>query len=122
MRFESGKYLLAIIFSLGFFACSHKKNYEVKKPDPFLDRQKMAEMLMDIQIFEAGINARRMGSDSTNESMASFYKLVYKKHGVSDSIFRANYNYYLSNPVELDSVYAKTLELLSVEDLKTHKK
>lgn len=80
-------------------------NKNILKPDPFFDRNKMAAILTDIQIAEAGINQIGLPADSLNKSMLWHYDFVFKKHNVTEKQFVENYDFYLQEPADLDSVY-----------------
>jgi hypothetical protein len=96
-------YKYALIASVFFtIACQQDNSL---KPNPFFDRDKMAAILTDIQIVEAGINQQGLVIDSINKSMLWHYEYVYKKHNITEKQFNDNYTYYLEEPIQLDSVY-----------------
>lgn len=90
------------------------------KPNPFFDRNKMAIILTDIQIAEAGINQQGLVMDSLNKSMLWHYEYVYKKHNITEKQFNDNYTYYLEEPVQLDSVYSDVIK--NIAELRLKKK
>lgn len=83
-------------------SCSQKNNL---KPDPFFDRKKMADILTDIQIAEAGVYQIGLPTDSLNKSMLWHYDFIFKKNNITENQFIENYNFYLQEPADLDSVY-----------------
>lgn len=90
------------------------------KPTPFFDRTKMATILTDIQIAEAGINQHGLVIDSLNKSMHWHYDYIYKKNQVTEKEFQDNYTYYLEEPNLLDSVYNDVLS--NIANLRLNKK
>lgn len=100
--------LIALVITT--IGCSQNNNL---KPDPFFDRKKMSDILTDIQIAEAGVNQIGLISDSLNKSMLWHYDFVYKKHNVTEKQFAENYDFYLQEPADLDSVYADVLNNLA---------
>lgn len=100
--------LIALVITT--IGCNQNNNL---KPDPFFDRKKMSDILTDIQIAEAGVNQIGLISDSLNKSMLWHYDFVYKKHSVTEKQFVENYDFYLQEPADLDSVYADVLNNLA---------
>ncbi|MCF8428883.1 MAG: DUF4296 domain-containing protein [Bacteroidia bacterium] len=90
------------------------------KPNPFFDRNKMANILTDIQIAEAGINQQGLVIDSLNKSMLWHYEYVYKKNNITEKQFNDNYTYYLEEPELLDSVYNDVIK--NIAKLRIEKK
>jgi hypothetical protein len=90
------------------------------KPNPFFDRTKMANILTDIQIAEAGVNQQGFLIDSLNKSMLWHYEYVYKKNNITEKQFNDNYTYYLEEPQLLDSVYNDVIK--NITQLRLEKK
>jgi hypothetical protein len=100
--------LIALVITT--FGCNQNNNL---KPNPFFDRKMMGNLLTDIQIAEAGVNQIGLISDSLSKSMLWHYDFVFKKYNVSEKQFVANYDFYLQEPSDLDSVYADVLNNLT---------
>ncbi|MBJ7427961.1 MAG: DUF4296 domain-containing protein [Bacteroidia bacterium] len=100
--------LIALVITT--IGCNQNNNL---KPDPFFDRKKMGDILTDIQIMEAGVNQIGLITDSLNKSMLWHYDFVYKKHNITEKQFTENYDFYLQEPAELDSVYVDVLNNLA---------
>lgn len=94
-------------------ACSAPIQNVLPEPTPKLSRTQMAEIIADIQIAEAGIQLQNLPFDSMNGSYAAYYEFIYKKHNIDSSVFQNNYQYYLGNPVEMDSVYQEVITILT---------
>ncbi len=73
----------------------------------------MALIIADIQIAEAGVQLQNLPFDSMNASYAAYYDFVYKKYNIDSIVFENNYQYYLGNPVEMDSVYQEVITILT---------
>ncbi len=95
--------LIALVISIS--ACAQTET----KPNPFFDRKQMAEVLTDVHLAEAKVNALVLSGDTLNKTMLAHYDFIYKKHKINEKEFKDNYTYYLENPVLLDSVYADVL-------------
>jgi len=100
--------LIALVITT--IGCNQNNNL---KPDPFFDRKKMGDILTDIQIMEAGVNQIGLITDSLNKSMLWHYDFVYKKHNITEKQFTENYDFYLQEPADLDSVYVDVLNNLA---------
>ncbi|MFA9212670.1 MAG: DUF4296 domain-containing protein [Candidatus Methylacidiphilales bacterium] len=100
--------LIALVITT--IGCNQNNNL---KPDPFFDRKKMGDILTDIQIMEAGVNQIGLITDSLNKSMLWHYDFVYKKHNITEKQFTENYDFYLQEPADLDSIYVDVLNNLA---------
>ncbi|MES2654518.1 MAG: DUF4296 domain-containing protein [Bacteroidota bacterium] len=95
--------LIALVISIS--ACAQTET----KPSPFFDRKQMGDIITDVHLAEAKVNALVLSGDTLNKTMLAHYDFIYKKHNITEKAFKDNYNYYLENPVLLDSVYADVL-------------
>lgn len=95
--------LIALVISIS--ACAETET----KPSPFFDRKKMGDIITDVQLAEAKVNALVLSGDTLNKTMLAHYDFIYKKHNITEKEFKDNYNYYLENPVLLDSIYGDVL-------------
>ena len=91
-------------------ACSYNNQ---TKPNPFFERKKMAEILTDISIAEAGVNQSVVNKDSFEVPLKTYHDFIYKKYSTNQKEFKANYTYYIENPVLLDSVYSDVMNNLT---------
>jgi len=106
------KYLVLFLFLLTV-ACSSPIQNLMPEPSPKLSRIQMAEIIADIQIAEAGVQLQNLPFDSMNGSYAAYYAFIFKKHNIDSIVFESNYQYYLGNPVEMDSVYQEVITILT---------
>jgi hypothetical protein len=79
----------------------------------------MAEILADIQLAETGVQMKNLPFDSMNRAYAGYYDFVFSKHQIDSQSFTDNFTYYLSNPIEMDSVYQVTITILSTLESKS---
>lgn len=77
----------------------------------------MTNILFDLHVAEARIE--RMGI--MLDTGAIYYKelqgRILKKHGVSEKAFYRSYDYYLRNVSELDKIYEKVIDSLTVQEV-----
>lgn len=101
-----------LILMLVALSCS-SENISENKPETMISKEKMAAVLADIHIAEAGVNRQMLTSDSTTKLFQMFYGIISKKHDINFKDFLENYEYYLSKPVLMDSIYNKAIEILN---------
>jgi hypothetical protein len=94
-------------------ACTSPIQNLMPEPSPKLSHNQMALIIADIQIAEAGVQLQNLPFDSMNASYAAYYDFVYKKYNIDSIVFENNYQYYLGNPVEMDSVYQEVITILT---------
>lgn len=103
MKFKTGIALLTL-FSVFFSACSEDE----KPPKGTLPEEKMAAILTDIHLAESRVN--RLQLKSLDSSLMIFNRLksdIWKKHKVDTTAYRESYNYYMSHPEQMTTIYEK---------------
>ena len=77
----------------------------------------MTGILFDLHVAEARIE--RMGI--LLDTGAIYYKelqaRIFKKHGVTQQAFYKSYDYYLQNVSELDKIYEKVIDSLTLREV-----
>lgn len=104
------KYSTLFILLL-LFACAPTKNNKI--PDNVLPPDKMVDMMADLHISEMIVRNSPHGGDTNILNALGYNNFVYQKYGVTDSIFKLSYDFYVHNPIMLDSIYAKLITRLS---------
>ncbi len=79
----------------------------------------MAQIIADVQLAETGVQMKNMPFDSMNRAYAGYYDFVFAKHQIDSQSYAQNVAYYLSNPVEMDSVYQAVITILSTLESKS---
>ena len=88
-------------------------------------RAKMAKVLRDIHIAEAwstmaGPDSLRNSSTRRNiDSLAAYYQAILARHELTLDGFSEAYEWYKIHPLELDSVYARVVPMLSELEAKS---
>ena len=93
-------------------ACSSQDS-----PKGIIDQQKMVDIMIDIHLAEAAVQDLRLPHDSASKVYAVQEKYIFKKHGVSDTVFLDSYNYYVKHPDQLELVYAAVIDTLSLRQV-----
>ena len=77
----------------------------------------MTDILFDLHVAEARLE--RMGI--LLDTGAIYYKemqgRIFKKHGVTQQAFYKSYDYYLQNVSELDKIYEKVIDSLTLREV-----
>jgi hypothetical protein len=105
---------LGIILAVFFFSCSPSE----KRPTGILSKDEMTKVLTDFYLKEAKITSLLVGTDSGTAIFKHFRKKYALQSGVPDSAIDISYQYYLARPVELNEIYNRVIDSLS---LKHHK-
>ncbi len=107
--------MIRFIFILSFaiIVLSCKKE---DRPETILSPEQMVEGLIGMYIAEAKINRIPGNRDSLLRAFDHFEGRIFENIGVSDSVFRASYNYYLDRPNQLDEIYAVLIDSLNLRE------
>ncbi len=79
----------------------------------------MAEIIVDMHIAEAGLNASNLSLDTLKSMSAGYDSFIFEKYQIKKEDFEKSYDYYLCVPYELDSVYQNVIELLNAKESKS---
>lgn len=108
------KQFLFLFFIPFLFSCYNENKVVVEKPDPFLDRQTMVEILTDIQIAEGIISHNRKERENTNnEYKDSLYQRLFDQYHISSKVLKENIHYYNVDPSVMEKIYDDVLARLS---------
>jgi len=99
-----------LVLSFVFSGCSSKS-------DPPIGADKMRDLLFDLQAAEAYSNGKFDGDSlgqkaniKNPDTLAYYYAMVFKRHGISQVDFEQAIDWYLRHPDELTAVYAKVID------------
>jgi len=108
---------ILIIFILGaILSCQTKE-----KPKLVLTQAQLSSLLVDIYLAEARTESIPKGRDSTIRYFLPFEQKLLKGRGISDSILKLTYTYYMSNPKELEQVYDSVIDTLVLREQRTNR-
>ncbi len=110
MTLKQLTYLIAISFCIA--ACTNTKE-EIQIPTTVLSKTKMAEVFINMHIYEAAININTLN----NASQGGFTTLrnwdFLKTQNITYAQFNESFKFYASHPELLNDVYQLALEELS---------
>ena len=79
-----------------FFLVSCDSKPKRTPPTVFLTEPQMIDVITDVQIMEATISYKKNVNQKTAYLKTRGYDTLFAHHGITDSIFRENMNYYYS--------------------------
>jgi hypothetical protein len=100
-------------------SCKNDSLNTVSKPKNLLTKNQMAEIIVDMHVAEAGLNASNLSLDSLKNMSAGYDSFIFDKYQIKEEDFEKSYDYYLCIPYELDSVYQNVIELLNAKESKS---
>jgi Domain of unknown function (DUF4296) len=86
-------------------------------PADLLPEKKMTAVLVDIHIAESQIENMGLPHDSALVFFQKQQQQIFKKHQVPADKFFRSYDYYVTNVSELDKIYEKVIDSLSVKEV-----
>jgi hypothetical protein len=86
------------------------------RPAGVMSKEQYAAFLVDVYLAEARFSQLLVPSDSTMRLYLAYEPELLLKNGVSDSIVKLTYQYYLSHPKEMEQVYAAVVDTLSLRE------
>ena len=100
-----------IIACLLFFSCSEKKAVII--PENILPKQKMAEVMVDINLLEATMSLNITNKDKVSVGNPTPDFNVLKKNNISKKQYDESFYFYSQKPDLLNEVYQIVLDDLS---------
>ena len=94
-------------------SCNSQEN---RLPAGLYDSQQMASFLKDLYLLETKVKELRLSDDSSKKVFAYYEQELYKKHHMSDSIYRVSFQYYIDDIAGLSKIYEIIADSLSLEE------
>ena len=112
------KAFFLLLASLLFYTCTSP----ISPPPPdLLPDAKMVSVLIDLHVAEAQVERMALINDSASIYYKDLQKAIFKKHKIKEKDFYKSYDYYLHNVSELDKIYEKVIDSLSVREVEFDK-
>lgn len=102
---------LLLITGIALESCSGNKN-----DADILTQEQMVERLCDLYVLEQKAMRLNLAGDSAQKAFTRMEKQVFQQKGISDSIFKRSFNYYVDRPVELEKIYTALIDTLSLRE------
>ncbi|MDI9310901.1 MAG: DUF4296 domain-containing protein [Limnohabitans sp.] len=99
------KNFLIIVFTFLLFSCSKKST--VNKPEKFIEKEQMENILYDLAVLQAVRNyyPQKLGPKGIN-----YKTYIYKKYNIDSLQLVENNRYYTSNPEEYKKMFNTVME------------
>ena len=82
-------------------------------PEQYLSEDEMAQVLLDIYIAEGMLSFKNLRTPSSD--IYEVYKeQILQKHGLTDSVYKENMSFYVTNPEHMDRVYEIVIDSLKL--------
>jgi hypothetical protein len=104
---------ISICILIGFLLCACQTK---DKPKEVMSQAQLSAFLVDVYLAEARLDQMPKPKDSTMKYFLPFEEKLLKQHGVSDSVVRITYTYYMEHPKELEQVYDVVIDTLMVRE------
>jgi hypothetical protein len=105
------KNLAILTILLVFTSCA-----KIRKPDLLLSEDKLINVLIDVQITEGIVSSLPVSYDSSQVLYRLLEQEIFLKHQVEDSVFTQSLIYYMQNPANMDRIYSRVIDSLSVRE------
>jgi Domain of unknown function (DUF4296) len=97
------------------FLCTVNCSREAKPPG-ILSRQEMTNLMVDLYLAEAKLSTANISRDSASHLFRPFEDSLLKRRGISDSLLKQNYSYYLDHPKEMEMILDALIDTLSLRE------
>ena len=87
---------------------------EDKPREDYINKKHMVQILLDLHISEEIISELPYEKDTLKTLFAIKEQEIFKKHKVTEELYRSSYSHYFFNPQELDQIYQVLIDSLSV--------
>jgi hypothetical protein len=94
-------------------ACTEKKKEAVEVPKVLIEKEKMAEILSEVQLVEAYLNQIPYSKRGENDTDYVYFPLLFEKYEISKPIFLENLAYYAQNEETISSIYDQSIIILN---------
>jgi hypothetical protein len=104
--------IVAVMF-FGTASCSSDE----KKPP--IKEEKFQEILTEIHVMQTKLESFKAINDTSLFAAVKGHQEIFSKHGVTKEQFNETFNFYISNPKQMDKMYEKIIDELSVKEAKS---
>ena len=107
------QFLLGTIFfilAFGWVSCAEKR------PEHILTKQEMVRIMEELYVAEEKTNHLALSRDSAKKVFTVMKSKLFENAGVSDSVFRRSFDYYMERPKELELIYTALVDTLQLRE------
>jgi hypothetical protein len=85
----------------------------VEAPDPLISSERMADIIVDINLVEAQLTEVQFLQSIIKDSVQSYYSGLFTKHNITQEQLNENLAYYVAEGLVMDSIYEDALAILT---------
>jgi hypothetical protein len=110
MKLKKVSVYFLIVSLLFAFGCNPKEEVVISEPDYLIPEDTFKMLLFDLYLLEgyAARNPERLKKMDTLYERKTMY--IFEKHQVKEARFRKSFDYYLTQPQDLERMYEELLE------------
>lgn len=107
-------WIYILIIAVGLVACKEERK-TAERPANILDREAFVSVMVDMQLIEAMYNRQLSQDEDTvaKDKMYPFMKEIFIKHEIDQEKFDESFEWYTTQPLEMDAVYEEVMNRLS---------
>jgi len=111
--------ILLIIMAVAFSSCSEvdnqddKNQVKIDKPTPFIERDEIVDLIVDLELAEAAIKRMATYGENTAKTSEYYYDYMFEKWGITFDEYNDIIDYYSQDPIEMEKIYADVISKLS---------
>lgn len=90
-----------------------------KRPPGILSEEEMVQVMEELYISEEKINQLALSRDSAKQIAAVMDRRVFRDAGLTDSIFRKSFDYYMERPQQMERIYTALVDTLQLREQRT---
>lgn len=106
-------FILFVLLALLLSGCYKVNKLEVKKPANLIPKEKMIDILTDMEIIQGAAVINRDRYLGYKDLEKSYYQVLYSHYHVTESQIRASMDYYNNQGVEMANIYDKVMSKLT---------
>ncbi|MFN4082329.1 MAG: DUF4296 domain-containing protein [Bacteroidia bacterium] len=95
--------------------CNNKSEITTQ-PQNLIDKETMAKIVADIHVADAGVTRQFLTPDSSEKLAKTYYAIIAKSYNIDFNTINNSFEYYLSEPALMDSIYTKAIEILNTHE------
>lgn len=114
------KVFFLFLFIASFFACQQQE----ERPNSILDKGKMTEVLVDVELLEAVVKQKMLDRKYPKKNVPVYYHQVMEKNGISYEQFQESFSWWSIHPKKMKEIYDEVNNKLEAmkEELPEEKK
>lgn len=106
------KWLLILLFA-AFASCSQEN-----KPEKLLTEDEIVRAMIEVYLAESKIINLNLPRDSARKIFEKANPIIFKKLGMTDTVFNASLDYYGNKPEQLEIIFSRVVDSLNLKEQK----